>query len=384
MTNPPILIAIACLVSGLAYFLINRQVRTITQRQRQRYDERLKDLEAGYNQQLLDLEKQRLQAQEYCKALEQDNLTLQHQIETLKDPSTSGNFETLEALKAQKTQLNQELHTLEKQLDDERLHRQLLLDEKEAIAKKCQALRQQQDELQQYKTKLEESLYQLMSQEEFAHRSQQSEQKIQALQQDIDRLQKNLDHNQRMLQDQLDHEANLRRISIVSACHHLKDEGDNLFHVKIDTQFDTVIHAVEFAEYLFGDVLEIWDSARESAYQSNFIRPHDVYINLQALAWLGRDYFERQGNLGRPIYEYLQQLGCAYSGESDTVENDAKLLNDRKFWHSDGATKIMLEHLKVGTGRGTNKNLRIYFALNLDKQRVEIGHCGNHKRLRST
>lgn|GEM_PF-3095891 len=289
------------------------------------------------------------------------------------------------ALENRRAELIQQIDDLEKSLQDESLHKKLLTEERQAIERKCESLRSEQQYLEKENQRLEERYYPLLHQEETHKRIHALEREKAALQEKISQLQAEIEQDQFSLQQQLDYEVNLRRISIVSVCQRMNGATTDLFHAQIDTQFDSVIHAVEFAEYLFGDVLEIWDSARQSAYQSNFIRPRDVYLNLQSLAWLGRDYFTRDGELGQPIYEYLQQLNCTYSSrESDTVKNDPKLLSDRKFRHPGKPDKIMLEHLKVGTGRGTDKNLRIYFALNRETKKVEIGHCGNHLRLRST
>lgn len=38
----------------------------------------------------------------------------------------------------------------------------------------------------------------------------------------------------------------------------------------------------------------------------------------------------------------------------------------------------MLKHIKIGGGRGMNNILRIYFEINRESQKIEIGHCGIH------
>jgi hypothetical protein len=38
----------------------------------------------------------------------------------------------------------------------------------------------------------------------------------------------------------------------------------------------------------------------------------------------------------------------------------------------------MFDHLKLGGGNGANNILRIYFAINSESQKIEIGHCGKH------
>lgn len=386
MLSPPVWIAIACLGLIIALFTA-KHLRARNHRQRQHYDARLTAVEQRHQQRLQALEQQHREATQTVADLEQQNQALLRELTRLQAAALTPP-PTLPAPAsppaAQPRSMSPDLQALEKVLEDKELERQLLLVDIAELEQKRQQLSQECQEIEQENARLEEYHYKLMSQEQAIAHCEELKAEIAELQAEIVTLQAQIEQQQTQLQQTIDHEANLRRISIVSACHRMNSEAGDLYHAQIDTRFDSVIHAVEFAEYLSGDVLEIWDSARASAYQSNFVRPHDVYRNLQALVWLGRDYFAGDGELGKPIYEYLQQLNCNYSSESDTVKNDQKLLNERKFRHSGQSEKVMLEHLKVGTGRGKNKNLRIYFALNLARQKVEIGHCGNHLTLRST
>ncbi len=166
-----------------------------------------------------------------------------------------------------------------------------------------------------------------------------------------------------------------QRIQIVSACDLHQEE---LFHIKINTDFSGIHEVLSCAANLFDDVLEVWNIAYDSAKESQFIRRRDAYLTLQSLAWFGREYFDRSGRLGDDIVKILQRkynLRC--SGESETVQNNTRLRQQRIF-KNNGESKEMLYHLKLGGGRGADKTLRIYFNLNRNTKKVEIGWCGRH------
>ncbi len=170
----------------------------------------------------------------------------------------------------------------------------------------------------------------------------------------------------------------LHRIKIVSACRQHSTRDKELFHATIDMNFSRVREALDFAETMFDDVLDVWDSARVSAEASNFIRPDDAYRALQSLAWFGQYYFERDGDIGDNLYGFLKEnynLEC--TPESKTVENDKKLRDERCFWNG-SQRKEMFKHIKLGGGTGMNKILRIYFNINRESRKIEIGHCGKH------
>jgi hypothetical protein len=150
-----------------------------------------------------------------------------------------------------------------------------------------------------------------------------------------------------------------------------------------DLKFNTVLEAVELAEQLFPNQLEIWESARESAdAASGFRRPHDVFKALRALIEVGERYFENDGTLGHGFYPAFQDYGFVYvDKESETTQANRRLRRERMFRHN-GRSKVMMKHLKVGTGKGEN-TLRLYFDFNLDTQKIEVGHCGAHLTTRS-
>jgi len=408
MVSLPIWIAIACFGLALAYIYLANHRRTERLRHHQRYEARLQDVEKSYNQQLLDAEKRELALAEKCDRLEQERDDLQRTLSTLqsryanaliwqKHPNeTNGSHKLhsqrpwdfdpdLQPLKDQKAILLQEITTLEQkqnqlrqEIEDEQFQRNLMQEKVSELVKICDNLRQEQRELQQENAQLEELHYDLMEQEALTQQCQFLERTKDTLESQLAQTRSQLGDCEEANQQYVTHVQHLRRIALVPNIHGNHRNTAELFYARIDTNFDTVIQAVEFAENLNSDILEIWDSARQSAYESNFLRPHDVYLNLQALAWFGRDYFARNGQLGEGIYQTLKALQCDYvAGESKSVQNNGKLKNQRLFWNGK-LSKIMLEHVRVGTGTGADRNLRIYFALNPHTQKVEIGHCGKH------
>lgn len=200
-------------------------------------------------------------------------------------------------------------------------------------------------------------------------------QKIMALEQEKAELSEQLWQAQAQIQRDL---QGLHRIKIVSACRHHSTSDQELFHATIAMDFSRVREALDFAETMFGDVLEVWDSARAAADASNFIRPDDAYRALQSLAWFGQYYFERNGEIGNTHYHVLKadyNLDC--TPESTNVQNSRRLRSERCFWH-DNQRKEMFDHLKLGGGNGMNNILRIYFDINRESRKIEIGHCGKH------
>ncbi len=233
-------------------------------------------------------------------------------------------------------------------------------------------------------------------------RVRQLEQELTATQLDRDSLKQELDHAE-AIQQQLEQELETATTQIQelwqNPSHYyqtyriVNDGVDELFQTQFKAlksvilaqpslTFSSVLEAIEFVEFLFPTCLEIWESARQSASTSRFPRPFDVYKNIYALAQVGQDYFENNGNLGRNFYQAFQDYGVIYvDKESESTQTNRRLLQERVFRHHT-RTKTMMKHLKVGTGKGEN-TLRIYFEFNLTTQRVEIGYCGAHLKTSS-
>jgi hypothetical protein len=142
--------------------------------------------------------------------------------------------------------------------------------------------------------------------------------------------------------------------------------------------FVSVADALRAAGEDFADVLIVWDDAQRSALESPFRTPSKVYRALQAIAEVGRAYFQARDG-GPPLGPVERAFACRvpfkYAGfESQTT---LRLYGAERVFHHDGATRQMQRHLTLGGG-DTNNCLQIYFDFDDDARRVLIGYCGRH------
>jgi hypothetical protein len=117
--------------------------------------------------------------------------------------------------------------------------------------------------------------------------------------------------------------------------------------------------------------------AYRSAEESPFSSPAKVFQALEAMAEVGRAYFEsRNGGppLGRIDQAFLRRIPFKYTGfESQTTRS---LFGEERVFHHGGESRQMQRHLTLG---GTTNNcLQIYFEFDEPTQRVLIGYCGRH------
>ena len=284
--------------------------------------------------------------QVYCKVLESKQLELSQYWDQL--------TQTISDAEAQKQGLEAEIENLQKIIEE---------------------WRHKNDEIENKHIELLDRDYRLSAYPELVKLQKDLTQKIDNLEQENENLRAKISQTQQFnYQDS----GELSRIKIISACHQHSTSDQELFHTKLMLDFNRVREALDFAETMFGDVLEVWDSARTSADLSNFIRPDDAYRALQSLAWFGQYYFEHNGAIGNNIYHILRErynLEC--TPEAKNVLNNKKLRDERCFWHG-SQRKEMFDHLKLGGGNGMNNILRIYFAINSESRKIEVGHCGKH------
>lgn len=149
--------------------------------------------------------------------------------------------------------------------------------------------------------------------------------------------------------------------------------------VSAQPTFETVLAAVETAEQTFGDVLEIWDSARVAATESQFGRPGEVYAALAAIAQIGRDSLaaKREGRSMGGWREAFRAHGLDFKPTEHQVTG-SRYASDRDFRHA-GRKQRMFKHLTLGKNNAVH-NLQIYFELDYDAGKVAIGYCGKHLR----
>jgi hypothetical protein len=142
-------------------------------------------------------------------------------------------------------------------------------------------------------------------------------------------------------------------------------------------EYESVSEALEEAELDFGEVLDIWDSARKSAEDSYYRRPLEIYKALMAINDLGSKIGEskRSGTSVGRYEDHFKDAGLKYAPtESQTTLS--MYGNERKFTHK-GTTVQMLKHLTIGGGSGTDC-VQIYFEPDKQTGRIAIGHCGRH------
>ncbi len=116
-------------------------------------------------------------------------------------------------------------------------------------------------------------------------------------------------------------------------------------------------------------IFNIWDNAYTSASNINGSSPERVYTVLEILAKVGDSYFQQTTN--NSIVYLLNEEGVRCSGESSQTMD--RYGNERVFHHR-GKSSQMKMHLKVG------RNLRIYFDIDIENQKIMIGYCGKHLR----
>lgn len=144
-------------------------------------------------------------------------------------------------------------------------------------------------------------------------------------------------------------------------------------------QYGSVTEAIAAADQDFGDILTIWDSARESAARSQFGRPTDVYLALAAIAQIGRDYFAAsdRGEAMGAWRDAFRQYGIDFKPTEHQVTR-SMYGSDRDFRHQ-GRKQRMLKHITLGRNN-TVHTLQIYFDVDRDRRRIDIGYCGKHLR----
>lgn len=144
-------------------------------------------------------------------------------------------------------------------------------------------------------------------------------------------------------------------------------------------QYESVTAAIAAADEDFSDILTIWDSARESAARSQFGRPTDVYLALAAIAQIGRDYFTAsdRGEAMGAWRDAFRQYGMDFKPTEHQVTR-SMYGQDRDFRHQ-GRKQRMLKHVTLGRNN-TVHTLQIYFEVDRENRRIDIGYCGKHLR----
>jgi hypothetical protein len=158
----------------------------------------------------------------------------------------------------------------------------------------------------------------------------------------------------------------------VSAEPHLEEEGAQ--HSK---SFRSVLAALRRADDDFEEI-QVWNSALDSAENSAFARPDEVYNALQAINDLSGRYFEGSDrSIGRPIGEFFQSRNLKYAPqESEATMN---LYGEERQFHHNGTRREMERHLTLGGG-SRQDCIQIYFDPDEGTDCFAIGYCGPHLR----
>jgi hypothetical protein len=145
-----------------------------------------------------------------------------------------------------------------------------------------------------------------------------------------------------------------------------------------DPRRETVAGALLAAAEDFADVLAVYESAVEAAGRSGSKRGPTVYAGLQAIAEVGREYFQarREGRSMGPLDEaFRTRISFKYTAtESPTT---VSMLGHTRVFRHEGNGRQMLRHLTLAPGDRTNC-VQIYFEFDDAAGRVEIGYCGRH------
>jgi hypothetical protein len=143
-----------------------------------------------------------------------------------------------------------------------------------------------------------------------------------------------------------------------------------------ELELSNVWQALEKGEQKFADILIIWEDAKKSAKQSNFGRPIKVYEALNAIAVVGRRYFDKEkGKLIDGLDKAFEQRGFKYAAKES--QNTINMYGKQRDFNNKGQKQRMQKHLTLGGGDRTNC-IQIYFEFNSETKRVDIGYCGVH------
>lgn len=201
-------------------------------------------------------------------------------------------------------------------------------------------------------------------------------------------LERSWDENERL---RLEMEAVTNRAEQLEAA--LRHSQDNLALAWADTEpdaaseaattgnkrvFNSVADALGAAATEFADVLTVWEDATRAAEQSSFPTAAKVFRALQAVAEVGRAFFQAQQggpSLGPVDQAFRSRVPFKYTAfESQTT---LRLYGAERVFHHHEQSRQMQRHLTLGGGQTTNC-LQIYFEFDDGTQRVLIGYCGRH------
>jgi hypothetical protein len=188
-------------------------------------------------------------------------------------------------------------------------------------------------------------------------------------------LDQNLLENYEILQ-----ETHHNLTSYLNKYHELQVSIDELNgHQPNSTEFSRVVDVVLAAKEDFEDIFRVWDNAIETAELLTFKPWTRVYQAFKTLADIGRMYFLHTSvglSMG-PWENAFQERGFSNHYRATDSEATLNQFGNERVFYFQGEKRQMVKHLTLHRG---NHCLQIYFDINQELQKIDIGYCGRHLR----
>lgn len=137
----------------------------------------------------------------------------------------------------------------------------------------------------------------------------------------------------------------------------------------LEGNFTSIHDALERASNKFSDKIEVWKTAWDSAAQSHFKDPAEVYAALEAVAQL-------VGLVG-PWEKHFEQKNFKYKPSES--QNTSNMYGNERWCRDKDKNQYIERHLTLG-GADRENCLQIYFDRSSASDKIVIGYCGVHKR----
>ena len=182
--------------------------------------------------------------------------------------------------------------------------------------------------------------------------------------------------------DQLKHEADYYRVECEQLREKLSAAETASERMQVLRQLPkTVAEVAQLMEQLHPGRIALTQEAKKSAERATLDDPNVAWECLHALATvLPKLAFEESSSDIAACFRSETGFDLALT-ESSTTNRDASLVKLRKITFDGGQWDIS-PHVKYGTK--PPKCLRVHFALDVERKRVIVGHCGDHLKTAGT
>jgi hypothetical protein len=141
--------------------------------------------------------------------------------------------------------------------------------------------------------------------------------------------------------------------------------------------FSNVLCAVEAAQRDFSGPLQFLDSAGESARDSPFNRPDDVYALLKDFHHVASRWRKGEGSLGTPWANALAERGVEFKAHiSPTTKG---MFGSEYMFFYKGETRLFEQHVTLGA-KSPDTCLSVHVYRDDDDYVLVVGHVGRHLR----